>query len=49
MPNYKKIAKELNKAYKASDTTEKYLKEIMKIYAKHGLIKGEWSCSIGKQ
>lgn len=44
----KSAESEIDDAFKACDSAEDYLKEIMKIYAKHGLIKGEWSCSLGE-
>ena len=46
MPDYDGALKALDEAYISCETADEYSRQIMKIWAERGLIKGEWSCKL---
>jgi len=44
--DYQATWKQLEEAYIRCADAEEFLLEIMRIWAAHGLLEGEWSCSL---
>jgi len=46
MPDYEGALKTLGEAHIKCETAEEYSREIMRIWAKYGLVNGKWSCKL---
>ncbi|NPV60587.1 MAG: hypothetical protein HPY75_13135 [Actinobacteria bacterium] len=46
--DYRAAWSKLEEAYARCDNAESFLLEILRIWAEHGLLEGEWSCSLSK-
>lgn len=46
MDSYKEVIEELERSYRATETADQFLREILRIWTEYGLLDGEWSCTV---